>query len=65
MRMSSQSPAKIPRMQLVPAAEFGADGVPQELHDLDTILVFDAVRAADILPQIRLDRRIGKIVHAV
>jgi hypothetical protein len=52
-------------MQLVPAAEFGADGVPQELHDLDTILVFDAVRAADILPQIRLDRRIGKIVHAV
>jgi hypothetical protein len=48
-------------VKLVPPAELGADRVPQELHDLDPLLVADAVRAADILLQERVDRRVGKV----
>ena len=50
-------------VQLVPAAEFSADGVPEQLHDLDTLLVADPVGAADVTLQIRLDRGIGEILH--
>ena len=39
----------VPLVELVSAAEFRADRVPKQLHDLDPLLVLDAVRTADIL----------------
>src|SRR5262249_7424834 len=39
-------------VKLVASAEFGADRVPQKLHDLDALLVVDAVRAAHIFGEI-------------
>src|SRR5947207_4813813 len=35
-------------VELVPRPELAADRVPQELHDLDALLVVDAVGAADV-----------------
>src|SRR4051812_11319686 len=42
-------------VQLVPAAELGADGVPQGLHDLDPVDRVDAVGAADVLVEVGAD----------
>ena len=50
-------------VELVAGAEFGADGVPQKLHDLDAVLVADVVGAADIFGQIFVDVGIFEIAR--
>src|SRR4029450_1837222 len=42
-------------VELVAAAELGADRVPQELHHLDALLVTDAVRTADVFREVSVD----------
>src|SRR6516225_4452388 len=48
-------------IELVTRAEFAADRVPQELHDLDALLVIDAVRAAHIFGEAAVDFGIFEI----
>ena len=50
-------------VELVAGAELGADGVPQKLHDLDALLVVDAVRAAHIARQIFVDLGILEVAR--
>src|SRR3954447_19619422 len=42
-------------IELVARAELGADRIPQHLHDLDALLVIDAVGAADVAREILVD----------
>src|SRR5262245_28363549 len=49
-------------VELVTAAEFGADRVPEKLHDLDALLVIDAMRAAHIAREVFVDRRILEVL---
>ncbi len=49
-------------VELVPAAEFGADRIPQELEHLDALLVADAVGAAHVAREILVDLGIAEIL---
>src|SRR5215467_2421030 len=51
-------------VELVAGAEFATDRIPQELHDLDALLVVDAVGATHVTLQILVDVGILKIAHA-
>ncbi len=50
-------------VQLVPAAELGADGVPHELHQLHAVYGLVAIRPADVLIQIFPDLRLLEIAR--
>ena len=50
-------------VELVAAAEFGADRVPQQLHDLDALAIADAVRAPHILREVFVDLRVLEILR--
>jgi hypothetical protein len=57
-------PGVVALMQLVPAAELGADRVPQQLHQLDPLDGLDAVRAAQVRIQVGPDIGAGEVVGA-
>src|SRR5580658_6959309 len=48
-------------VELMPAAELGADRVPEQLHDLDPFDGVDPVRAADVPVQVAADLRVLKV----
>src|SRR5215472_14197798 len=49
-------------VELVAGTELGADRVPQELHDLDALLVADAVRAAHVAGEVLVDLGVLEIL---
>src|SRR5262249_37522088 len=50
-------------VELVAAAELGADGVPQQLHHLDALFVADAVRTTHVLREILVDVGIFEVLR--
>ena len=64
IRFSSVEPDQLISYSSCRAAKFAADGVPEQLHQLDPLLGVVAAGAADVLVEVRAQLRVLEVAGA-